>query len=341
VRELIGKCLVMAGLVLLSGVAALALIPPDRDDYLAIIGPKMERLRATVAPRVIFVGGSNLAFGVDSPAVEEALGYPVVNMGLGFNMGLRFMLDMIEPEVRSGDLVVLVPEYNLFFGLLDGDERLLDVLELYPEGLRHIRSPWQMLNLARYLPRHVQFKVTRVLSTLGRTPAADCIYCPRAFNAHGDLVAHQDRPSKDVSKMDFLRNAGRDPDPEAIAVINAFAVRLEQRGARVVLLFPSIPQPHYAQRQESIDRLYARLRQDLRIEVPASPADYTYPVAYFYDWVYHLNREGRALRTARIVADLREVIEAGRSRGSDPAYAKAAPGRDLLSARTIDGGETR
>ncbi len=340
-RELVVKCLVMAGLVLATGVAALGLIPPDRTDYLAIIGPKMARLQSTTAPRVIFVGGSNLAFGVDSPAVEAELGYPVVNMGLGFNMGLRFMLDMIEPEVRAEDVVVLVPEYNLYFGLLDGDERLLDVLELYPEGLRYIRSPRQIVNLARYLPRHIQFKITRVLTTLGREAPADCIYCPQAFNAHGDLVAHLDRPSKDVSKMDFLRNASRDPDPAAIALINAFAARLKQRGARVVLLFPSIPEPHYARRQDSIERLYQRLLTDLEIEVPASPADYTYPAIYFYDWVYHLNREGRARRTARIVADLREVIRADRSEGPEPAYTSAAPDSHQVSARTAESGGAR
>jgi hypothetical protein len=311
VTTFLRKCALMAALVLATGAAVLVFVPPDREDYLAVVSRKVELIETVPSPRIVFVGGSNLAFGLDSRKVEEELGRRVVNMGMGFNMGLRFMLDLVEPRLGGGDLVVLVPEYNLFYGLLDGDERLIDVLELYPDGYRYIHSKRQMVNLVENLPEHARFKLTRVLQTMGRPAAEDCVYCPRAFNEHGDNVAHLDLPPKDVAKLEFLRNTSRGVDHEAIAVVNGFAKKAAKRGARVVMLFPCVPRPHFEQRREAIEALDAALRRDLDVQLLSRPEDYVYPLDHFYDWVYHLNREGRDLRTGKVIEQIRPVVGKG------------------------------
>jgi len=324
------KCALMAALVFATGAAVLVLVPPDRDDYLAVVGKKVALIESSAPPRIVFVGGSNLAFGLDSRVVEETLGLKVVNMGMGFNMGLRFMLDLVQPHLGAGDIVVLVPEYNLFYGLLDGDERLIDVLELYPPGVEHIRSQRQMINLVENLPEHARFKLARMLQTIGRSTPDDCVYCPRAFNEYGDNVAHLDRPSKDVAKMEFLRSTSQGVDTEAIEVVNEFARQAAERGASVVMMFPCVPRPHFDLRREAIERLHAKLREDLRVPMLSTPADYVYPVEYFYDWVYHLNRTGRELRTSRVIDQLRPVVETARkgaagSRSNELASTRPPP----------------
>lgn len=306
-NKLIYKMSVMVAMLAATAAFVVIVVPPDRGDYLAVINDKMEMIESAHGPKIVFVGGSNLAFGLDSARVEAETGYTVVNMGMGFNMGLRFMLDLVEPRIGADDVVVLVPEYNLFFGLFDGDERLLDVLGLYPEGFAYVRSPRQYYNLARNLPRHVKFKMNRYLATLGREPDPDCIYCPQAFNRYGDVERHLDRPGKDVASMDFLRRP-TGVDHDAIREINAFAARIEAGGAKAFMLFPCIPQLHYERTRARIDQLYADLKAELKIPVLAEPAGYAFPIEYFYDWVYHLNRRGREVRTQRVLADLGPVI---------------------------------
>jgi len=299
----------MAALLLAFGVAATVLIPPDRDDYLAVISDKVAMLDGAPSPKIVFVGGSNLAFGLDSRRIEQETGYTVVNMGMGFNMGLRFMLDLVAPRIHDGDVVVIVPEYNLFYGLFDGNERLVDVLEMYPPGLAYIHSRRQVSLLLRNLPRHVTFKVNRFLQTLGHERNPNCVYCPRAFDEHGDVTAHLDLPSKDVAKMDFLTGSRLTIDDSAIAGINAFARGVEARGARVVMLFPCIPTVHYERKRELIERLYQRLQSELKVPLLSAPVDYTFPIEDFYDWVYHLDRKGRQERTTRVLDDLRPVLD--------------------------------
>jgi hypothetical protein len=70
----------------------------NTDDYLAASLDKEYRLATLPGPRVVFVGGSNVAFGLDSAIIERWTGRRSVNMGLYVNLGLPFMLD----EVRAG-----------------------------------------------------------------------------------------------------------------------------------------------------------------------------------------------------------------------------------------------
>jgi len=302
----------MAALLLLTLGAALVLVPPDREDFLAIIGTKMARLDSTPSPKIVFVGGSNLAFGLDSHAVEEQLGYHVVNMGQGHEMGLPLMLDLVVPRIHAGDIVVLVPEYGFFYGGLDGDELLLNVLEIYPAGFRYLRSRRQIFEIMANVPRYARFKVTRLLQHWSKKPDPRCVYCPRAFNEYGDVVAHLDKHPQDVAHMlDFL-NAPGDVDMEAIDVVNAFAHEVELQGARSVFMFPCLPSLHYELRREAIERLHAEILAHVRMPVLSTPASATYPVEDFYDWVYHLNRRGRTVRTERMIEELRPLLETAR-----------------------------
>ena len=62
-------------------------------------------------PRLILVGGSAAAFGVDSALLARELpDYQPVNFGLYAALGTRVMLDLSIKELRPGDLVVIMPE---------------------------------------------------------------------------------------------------------------------------------------------------------------------------------------------------------------------------------------
>ena len=77
------SCLCAGVLVLYRRYAALTL---HETGYLAASVDKHHLLVHQPSPRIVFVGGSNLAFGLDSGAIERSLGYHPVNMGL--NLGL-------------------------------------------------------------------------------------------------------------------------------------------------------------------------------------------------------------------------------------------------------------
>jgi hypothetical protein len=61
------------------------------DNYLAAVLEKDRLIRNTPSPKIILVGGSNLAFGIDSRMMQDSLGLRVVNMGLYAKLGLKYM----------------------------------------------------------------------------------------------------------------------------------------------------------------------------------------------------------------------------------------------------------
>ena len=86
------------------------------DNYNATILDKDHRLRTAPGRRIIFVGGSGLAFGLDSELVAARYGCSPVNMGLSAGLGPRFMLQHAGSGVRRGDVVVICFEDSLYFG---------------------------------------------------------------------------------------------------------------------------------------------------------------------------------------------------------------------------------
>ena len=89
----------------------------NRDDvnvaFVAAIADKHQYAQSILEPKIILVGGSNLAFGIASDSIEKALEKPVVNFGLYAGFGLTFVLKEAVTEVKKGDVIVLCPEYYL------------------------------------------------------------------------------------------------------------------------------------------------------------------------------------------------------------------------------------
>jgi hypothetical protein len=103
-------------LLALGSLMALILAAPHTPDFNTNgIRVKEAALKNAPSPKVVFLSGSSGAFGVDSPRIQQALGRPVVNMGLNAPLGIEFMMNEVAGSIKPGDLIVLAPEYHLFY----------------------------------------------------------------------------------------------------------------------------------------------------------------------------------------------------------------------------------
>jgi hypothetical protein len=89
-----------------------------------IIEPKIDsEVLKSENPKVLFVGGSNVLFGVDSKQFSQSTGIPSINFGCAAGMGPELILDLISNHLSSEDLVVMNWEYEHFHfersGLVD------------------------------------------------------------------------------------------------------------------------------------------------------------------------------------------------------------------------------
>lgn len=266
----------------------------SKASFMAAIIDKHQRCREVAGPAIFLVGGSNLAFGIDSDSLGRETGLPVVNLGLHAGLGLDFMLREALDVTRKGDIVILSTEYFLDpYGQFD---LLYYTSGIFPDAGKYYKTnAWQFLKL--YLSNY-QKKVNQVFEvSFTRGPAAP-EYMRNAFDKRGDLTLHLDKPHKPELKNRFSFT----PKPyKGIRLMNDFEREAAKKGVKVYFIFPCCPVTDYSRNKTAIDDYYKQMKEGLDFPVLGTPADFVFSDTLFYDTVYHLLRKGRSLRTARVI----------------------------------------
>ncbi len=274
----------------------------DSNHYMAAVSDKHRRLSMVDSPRIILVGGSNLAFSVDSEKIEKHFEMPVVNMGLQAGLGLKFMLNEIQPELNSGDIVIIFPEYEHFYSLpLDGRPLELGAVAKFCSECVSVMTADQLFMSASGIFQLMENDILHFNNS-------ENTYVRQGFNQWGDMVFHLDQTGQGELSNHILPIKIISPNP-AVDTLNSFYKLAAENNIRVFLMFPAIPVPEYNAQEEGFSALYDLLQNELDIPIVGVPQDFAYPKKMFYDTVYHMNRIGRNNRTDHILELLTPLIQ--------------------------------
>ncbi len=304
-----------------AAITAVVALVPEGNDYAYATVLKHERLASIEGPKIVLVGGSNLAYGIDSPLIEAETDCPVANMGMNGFFGVRYMLAEVRPQLDAGDTVVIALEYDSFFKSVEGDaSNLLLVVKEHPAAINYLT--WQQrLELIGSMPYVAEQKVRRLIrqsafavrdALLGPDedpPGADdimsVIETADGFDAQGDLVSHLGMewplPRTDGTP------ASTPIDPGVVPLLRSFQDEMEARGVRVMISYTPLEASFYAANQAGIDNIETVMRA-AGLNVVSSPRDYVYDESVFFDTVFHLDAEGREIRSRRLAQDINEFL---------------------------------
>lgn len=277
------------------------------DTYYAALQTKYDRLYTAQGEKLVLIGGSSVAFGLDSKIAEQELGLPVVNFGLYAALGLKCMLDLSLDALHEGDIVVIAPELSRqMFSDYVGSEYLLQSCEGRRDMITALGSSyWKGLLAA--LPDHMAAK--RDMAKNG-TPAPNGVYAFSSFDAYGDIVF--DRPE---NIMDGMVSEANLPELSADLVSNGFAEMINSyvtsarlRGAEVYFGFCPMNQKAVEMAPDTdIPGFLSALEKKLHCPVIASLEDHILDAGYFYDSNFHLNNVGSVYNTVLLVNDIKRV----------------------------------
>ena len=293
---------------------------PGAQNFLAASIDKKSLLHTQATPRLILIGGSSMAFGVDSARVAAACGRRPVNMGLHGALGLKFMLHEAAPGVQRGDWIIIAPEYQQFSRLHGQSETLMNMVEIDPANARLLDShQWAEAFDYGILQRFG--KVTRtVLGRPGRffregTIAATRPYHRRiGFNENGDMVAHLTMKSPKMTEQPFKFRYRDERAQETIKLINRFTREAEAKGAKVFFSHPAIPEEVLALSGVDLERLEAELAAKLIPPRLDRVEELVFPIDQFFDTCYHLAAPGVERRTQLLAARMAEQARASVAR---------------------------
>ena len=332
--KLLLKIAALAAAIVLSGLAIGQFHTNLRDDsYLAAVLEKDNLIRRTQSPKIILVGGSNLAFGIDSKEIGDSLGLNVVNMGLYAKLGLRYMLAQVRPYIKAGDVVVVVPEYDQFYGEYANGDNTLNTALLYAPADRipdFIRSYSIIDVVVRPRVENARRSFLRAFAAaVGKEDMlfpqdTNEVYNRHSFNEYGDAISHLGRPGKNpdsiyVKPLPPMKEFNRDADE----MLNDIESRARAVKAHAYFTFPSYIDRSYAINIAAIDSLRRRIDHGTSMRLVGSPQLFVFPKNYFFDTRYHLNAQGRQVRTRKMIELLRAL---GRQDGwLPPSSGKQAP----------------
>jgi hypothetical protein len=280
---------------------------------------KHRRLAEVKPPRILLVGGSGTAFGWHSPVLEQALGRPVVNLGLHSDFGLEVLLREAESVAVPGDWVVLSPEYMLF-GVRGNQVRFRQVFEHRPRSFfcippdRWVRTADQhgLTMIGGYLRRALRWGPSE---TVAEDRDVGSTYRRAAFNTHGDYVAHYGAaPLLWMLPPDNPRRAPAKilPFVEPVRRCLADTVgRWQKRGIVALLTCPPHPSEALEPNRQAILANHEVLRTIPGLVVLDSPDDATFAITDFYDTNYHLTGQAGEGRTSRLARQLKDWLAAG------------------------------
>ena len=276
-------------------------------------GRMYDNIREAEGNRIIVVGNSNIAFGVDSALAEEllkagGLDYSVCNFGLYGSLGTKMMLDVAIKEARRGDVVVLATEFSsqslsTYFSPVEAWYALdydLSMFLSFPEEQRGA--------LAGAFAGYVAEKYGYYSSGSPAQPSG--IYAASSFDEHCDL--------KNFNREYNIMSGGYDANnpisldgglftADFVGYVNDCSAYLSGKGASLWLSFPPINASALTADYDAAGFQHEVISL-FDCPVISDIDDYIMDEGWFYDSNFHLNSAGMTMRTVQLVNDIKNQL---------------------------------
>lgn len=303
-------CIAPFFIVFLTGV----ILPPQfASTWYGALAPMYDRIESAQGNKIIIVGNSNVAFGVDSALAEEllhegGLDYGVYNFGLYGSLGTKMMLELVRGRIEEGDIIVLVPELaeqplSTYFSAqeawyaLDGDMSMFWAFSGDEQGA--LAGAY-----ASYTAEKLQY------ANSGTPAQGSGVYASSSFDGRGDLNNY-DRSNNimsggyDINNMISLDASLFSPD--FVSYVNEYARVVQNKGAAMYFSFPPINARALTGGTSALE-FQSAVAQLLSFPVISDVRNYIMDYEWFYDSNFHLNSSGMTVRTVQLVNDIKNQL---------------------------------
>lgn len=254
-------------------------------------------------PKLIITGGSGAHYTINSALLEQALNRPVVNLGIDGPVGLEVILASVVETVQPGDTVLLIPEYLL---LLDpdgyGEKSGMFGVAIGKPGIGGV--PVKQLALESFqlgIPS-LRWTVKSVtdLAEEGRFTG----YYDGPLTENGDPTETKERIGEWWPlKIDKPISA------HSLKRIAQFKQEVEARGGDLILSIPWVYGDVTDQKTlESVRKTAQQLSEIAPVLVDSETLNIQNSPALFADTHYHLQPEGREVRSQQLIRELTPLL---------------------------------
>jgi len=284
-------------------------LPPNQGKQNMIYTQidKNELLKNTPNPRIIFVGGSNLAYGLDSKRIKDSLNINPINTGIHINIGLKYMLANTFQYVKKNDIIILSAEYQQFYGnLAEGEGELFSLVTDVVPQTKDLLDYKQYFKLMQLIPEFAQSKLRPIL-LFYKYPTDTIIgrYDRKAFNAYGDACAHWKLSAENPKPYPAITQSFND---DILKTLINFRDAVNLKKAKLYITFPGYQYSSYKTSVAAVKQVERQLK-DHHFLLISSPEEYIIPDNMIFDTPYHLTKKGVDHRTGLLIRDLKKALK--------------------------------
>lgn len=276
------------------------ILPQYTNNYCASIFDKINRLESINEPKIILVGNSNLAFGIQSDLIERELKMPVVNLGFHGGAGNEFNERIAEININADDIVIVChtdyADYSYDDTIPDG--------RVYWITIENHKELWGLVptrylpKLLKTLPNYLKNATIRYIANSG---GVDDGYGRLDFNKYGDNISE-----RKMNKIIFSESTISEPrvSDRCTQRLNKLNERVKAKGASLLVAAYPIPYGEFSPEPQKYEDFQNELEELLDFPIISSFSDYFMDYKYFYDTEHHLTNEGAYIRTKLLIDDL-------------------------------------
>jgi hypothetical protein len=254
-------------------------------------------------PRIIFVGGSNLRFGLNSQMIKDSLALNPINTAIGVGNGIKYMLDNTLQYIQSGDIIVIVPEYEHFYKEWDaGSTYLLHTIFDVNKSKAKLLSLRQAINCIPFVGKFVfsRLKISEYIKTKEERES----YGMHSFNQYGDTDVHWGMPRQNnIFPLDKL--VVENYNPQVMTEIKNYTQKIQEKGASIYISYPGLQDVSFLNSEKAIKKVEREYIASGLILL-GTPERYEMPDSLLFDYPYHLIKMGVDRRTQLLIEDLRK-----------------------------------
>jgi hypothetical protein len=139
--------------------------------------------------------------------------------------------------------------------------------------------------------------------TKAASPSIEEIESLAGFTKDGDLTSHLGVQWTEEREqgIDLVNTP---PNRDIIPLMVDFVTDVEKRGVAAMISFTPVIRDFYATQHREIDRVSAELSSNPKLKVPRPASEFVFPSNQHFDTVYHLNAEGRGIRSRMLADDI-------------------------------------
>lgn len=264
------------------------------------------------SPRIIFIGGSNLSFGLNSRMIKDSLELNPVNTAIHAAIGLEYMMDNTLTKIKSGDIVVVAPEYEQFYDKLayGGEELLSMILDVSPSKIVKLRYK-QWHNIYNYIPK---YSISKFAPNEYFGFSESIIYSVSSFNEFGDVFTHWKLPKEKIQSTSSLGNIF---NYSIISDLKIFEQNILEKGAVLYVTFPGYQATSFEKCREQITQIETVLKSN-GFNILGNPEKYEIPDEMMFNSTYHLTKKGVDFRTNLLISDMKKSLN--KAHGGNKGY---------------------